>query len=315
MTLPKPANPAFEARVAAVRRFNRSYTRQLGVLQESFLDLPFSLTDMRVLYELAHRDQPSATEIAEALGLDHGYLSRILRSFSVRGLIDRTPTPNDRRQYTLTLTAKGRAEFAVGEMRSKEAVGAILARLPDAAQDHLVAAMSTIQTMTDATSEAAASQFTLRPHRPGDIGWVVARHGALYAQEYSWDISFEALVAEIAAGFLRNFDATREACWIAEINSVPVGSVFLVRASDDIAKLRLLLVEPSSRGYGIGRALVEQCIGFARERGYRKITLWTQSILTGARTIYQRAGFQHIGTETHRSFGVELIGETWELTL
>lgn len=311
MNRPKPTNPAFEARVAAVRRFNRAYTRQLGVLQESFLDLPFSLTDMRVLYELAHRDQPSATEIAEALGLDHGYLSRILRSFSVRGLIDRTPAPGDRRQNRIALTAKGRLEYAVGEKRSKEAIGAILARLPDAAQDHLVAAMSTIEAMTDTT----AARFTLRPHRPGDIGWVVARHGALYAQEYGWSIAFEALVAEIAAGFLRDFVSTREACWIAEINGAPVGSVFLVRASDEVAKLRLLLVEPSARGYGIGRALVQQCIDFSRERGYRKITLWTQSILVGARAIYQRAGFQHIGTDPHNSFGVELIGETWELEL
>jgi len=311
MNLPKTTHPAFEDRVAAVRRFNRAYTRQLGVLQESFLDLPFSLTDMRVLYELAHRDRPSATEIAEALGLDHGYLSRILRSFSVRGLIDRTPTPGDRRQNRVTLTAKGRAEFAIGEKRSKEAVGAILARLPDAAQDHLVAAMRTIEAMTDPTP----APFCLRPHRPGDIGWVVARHGALYAQEYGWGPAFEALVAEITAGFLRDFDATREACWIAEINGAPVGSVFLVRASDEVAKLRLLLVEPSARGNGIGRALVEQCIAFARERGYRKITLWTQSILVGARAIYQRAGFTLVGTEPHRSFGVELVGETWELTL
>jgi DNA-binding MarR family transcriptional regulator/N-acetylglutamate synthase-like GNAT family acetyltransferase len=311
MNIPNPTNPAFEARVAAVRRFNRAYTRQLGMLQESFLDLPFSLTDMRVLYELAHRDQPSATEIAEALGLDHGYLSRILRGFAVRGLIDRTPTPGDRRQNRLELTAKGRAEFAICEKRSRQAVAATLARLPDAAQDHLVAAMGTIETMTDTTP----APFTLRPHRPGDIGWVVARHGALYAQEYGWSISFEALVAEIAAGFLRDFDATREACWIAEINGAPLGSVFLVRASDDVAKLRLLLVEPSARGHGVGRALVEQCIDFARERGYRKITLWTQSILVGARAIYQRAGFTHVGTEPHRSFGVELVGETWELTL
>jgi DNA-binding MarR family transcriptional regulator/GNAT superfamily N-acetyltransferase len=311
MNLTKEANSAFEARVAAVRHFNRAYTRQLGVLQESFLDLPFSLTDMRVLYELAHRDQPSATEIAETLGLDHGYLSRILRGFAVRGLIDRTPTPGDRRQNRVTLTAKGRLEFAVGEKRSKEAIGAILARLPDAAQDHLVTAMRTIEAMTDTTP----APFTLRPHRPGDIGWVVARHGALYAQEYGWSFGFEALVAEITAGFLRDFDATREACWIAEINGAPVGSVFLVRATDEVAKLRLLLVEPSARGYGIGRALVEQCIEFARERGYRKITLWTQSILVGARAIYQRAGFQHVGTEPHNSFGVELVGETWELTL
>lgn len=302
-----------EVRISAVRAFNRFYTRQLGVLGQRLLQSPFSLSEARVLYELAHRDGLAAREIGTELDLDPGYLSRIVQKFSDDGLITRKPLAADRRQYQLSLTAKGRQAFAKLDRSSHEDVAKMLHPLSEADRRRLTATMATIEGLLG--SARAATAPVLREPRPGDMGWVVQSHGARYASEYGFDSSFEALVAEIAAKFLNSFDASRERCWIAEIDGAPVGSVFLVRHDDEIAKLRLLLVEPSGRGHGVGRRLVGECIAFARACGYRKITLWTQSILTAARKIYQDAGFVLVASEPHRSFGQSLIGETWEMKL
>jgi DNA-binding MarR family transcriptional regulator/GNAT superfamily N-acetyltransferase len=314
ITSPAPPQPDLDQEVAAVRGFNRFYTRKLGVLDQHLLDSPFSLSEARVMYELAHRDDAAAKEIGTELGLDAGYLSRMVQNFEENGLITRKPLPTDRRQYQLSLTAKGRQAFARLDRRSHDEVGAMLGQLGAAERARVVSAMRTIEHVLGPPTGARPG-FLLRSHRPGDIGWVVSRHGAIYAQEYGWDISFEALVAEITAQFIRSFDPSREHCWIADIDGEPVGSIFLVKASDDVAKLRLLLVEKKARGLGVGRALTEQCIRFAREKGYRSITLWTQSILVAARDIYQRAGFVRVAEEKHHSFGVDLVGETWELKL
>ncbi|NPU09807.1 MarR family transcriptional regulator [Bradyrhizobium sp. 83002] len=300
--------------VAAVRAFNRFYTRRLGALDQHLLDSPFSLAEARVLYELAQHDAISAKEIGLSLGLDAGYLSRIVQSFEENGLIARTPLPSDRRQQQLSLTAKGRQAYARLDRSSQKEVAAMLAPLAPEVRDRLVGAMSAIETALE-PQQPRRSAVLLRSHRPGDIGWVVSRHGAVYAEEYGWDISFEALVAEIGAQFIRSYDPAREHCWIAELAGEPVGSIFLVNGGDGVAKLRLLLVEKKARGLGVGRALTEQCIRFAREKNYSKVALWTQSILTAARDIYARAGFRKVGEEPHASFGVELMGETWELEL
>lgn len=305
--------PDEEVQISSVRAFNRFYTRQLGVLGQRLLESPFSLSEARVLYELAHRDGPAAREIGTELDLDPGYLSRIVQKFGDDGLITRKPLPADRRQYQLSLTAKGRQAFAKLDRSSHEDVAKTLRPLSEADRRRLTAAMSTIEGLFGAARAPTAA--TLREPRPGDMGFVVQSHGARYASEYGFDSSFEALVAEIAAKFLNSFDASRERCWIAEIDGAPVGSVFLVRHDDEIAKLRLLLVEPAGRGHGLGRRLVGECIAFARACGYRKITLWTQSILTAARKIYQDAGFELVASEPHRSFGQSLIGETWEMKL
>jgi DNA-binding MarR family transcriptional regulator/GNAT superfamily N-acetyltransferase len=303
-----------DEQVAAVRAFNRFYTRKLGVLDQQLLKSPFSLSEARVLYELAHREDLSAKEIGAELGLDAGYLSRIVQNFDENGLITREPLPADRRQYQLGLTAKGRQAFAKLERSTQDDIGAMLAALPRGDGQKLVGAMAEIERLLGEPG-APSTPAILRGHRPGDMGWVVQSHGALYAGEYGFDASFEALVAEIAAKFLTSFDASRERCWIAELDGVQVGSVFLVKHSDDVAKLRLLLVDPAGRGHGLGQRLVAECIAFARAAGYRKMTLWTQSILVAARSIYQNAGFALVATEPHRSFGQSLIGETWEMDL
>jgi DNA-binding MarR family transcriptional regulator/GNAT superfamily N-acetyltransferase len=302
------------AQIAAVRAFNRFYTRKLGVLDQHLMQSPYSLSEARVLYELAHRQEPSAKEIGTELGLDAGYLSRIVQNFDENGLITRTPLASDRRQYQLALTAKGRQAQAKLERSSQDEVGAMLAKLSATARRRLTEAMATIENLLE-PPERARPSFLLRSHRVGDMGWVISRQSIAYADEYGWDISYEALVAEICAQFIKNYDAPREHCWIAEADGRPLGSVFLVRASDEIAKLRLLLVEKEARGLGIGRALVEQCVRSAREKGYKKMTLWTQSILVAARKIYQDAGFTLVASEPHRSFGQSLIGETWEREL
>ena len=299
--------------ISAVRAFNRFYTRKLGVLDQQLLKSPFSLSEARVLYELAHREDAAAKEIGIELGLDPGYLSRIVQKFDEDGLITRKPLPSDRRQYRLALTAKGRQTFARLERSMQDDVGAMLAALRNGDSDRLIAAMATIEQLLG-TADAPPPAI-LRNHRPGDMGWVVQSHGAFYAGEYGFDSSFEALVAEIAAKFLTSFDASRERCWIAELDGVPVGSVFLVKHSDDVAKLRLLLVEPAGRGQRLGQRLVGECVAFAQACGYRKITLWTQSILVAARKVYHDAGFVLVATEPHRSFGQDLIGETWEREL
>ncbi len=303
---------ALPHRVAAVRRFNRYYTRVIGALQEGLLRSDFSLAEARVLYELAQRDDLTATELGRELELDPGYLSRILQRFERDGLLAREPSPADRRQTLLSLTAAGRDAFAPLDARSREEVAALLAKLPDPAQASLVTAMSRIETLLGGSRSAP---WLLRQHRPGDIGWVVARHGALYAEEYGFDARFEALVARVAGEFLARHDPERERCWIAERDGVNVGSVFLVRKSDEEAKLRLLLVEPAARGLGIGRRLVAECIGFARASGYRRVTLWTNEVLAAARAIYQEAGFHLVASAPHRDFGPPMVGEDWELPL
>jgi DNA-binding MarR family transcriptional regulator/GNAT superfamily N-acetyltransferase len=300
--------------VAAVRGFTRFYTRKLGVLDQQLLQSPFSLSEARVLYELAHREDPAAKEIGIELGLDPGYLSRILQKFDDDGLITRKPLPADRRQYRLGLTAKGRQQFTRLDRSSHDEVAAMLARLTPGDRARLTAAMAVVETLLGG-SGVSPQPAILRDPRPGDLGWVVQSHGALYASEYGFDASFEALVADIAAKFLTSFDASRERCWIADIDGTPVGSIFLVKHSDDVAKLRLLLVDPAGRGQGLGRRLVGECVRFARACGYRKVTLWTQSILVAARKIYQDAGFTLVASEPHRSFGRSLVGETWEREL
>jgi DNA-binding MarR family transcriptional regulator/GNAT superfamily N-acetyltransferase len=300
--------------IAVVRAFNRFYTRKLGVLDQHLMKSPFSLSEARVLYELAHREDLAAKEIGIELGLDPGYLSRIIQSFDENGLITRKPLPADRRQYRLSLTAKGRQAFARLDRSSHDDVADMLAALPCGDGKRLIEAMAVIERLLGATGVSPPPAI-LREPRPGDMGWVVQSHGSLYASEYGFDGSFEGLVAEIAAKYLASFDASRERCWIADIDGAQVGSVFLVRHTDEVAKLRLLLVDPAGRGQGLGTRLVAECIAFAQACGYRKITLWTQSILLAARKIYQDAGFVLVATEPHRSFGQSLIGETWELEL
>jgi DNA-binding MarR family transcriptional regulator/GNAT superfamily N-acetyltransferase len=301
------------AEIAAVRAFNRFYTRKLGVLDQHLSKSPYSLSEARVLYELAHRNELAAKEIGSELGLDPGYLSRIVQSFDESGLITRKPLAADRRQFRLSLTAKGRQAFAKLDKASQDDVAAMLAPLSTAEATRLTDAMATIANLLEPARERAP--YLVRSHRVGDMGWVTSRQGIAYAEEYGWDISYEALVAEICAQFVKSYDPSREHCWIAEIHGEPVGSVFLVKASDELARLRLLMVEKKARGLGLGRALVEQCIRGAREKGYSKMTLWTQSCLLAARGIYQQTGFRKVAEEKHHSFGVDLVGETWEMEL
>uniref|UniRef100_Q07I83 Transcriptional regulator, MarR family with acetyltransferase activity n=1 Tax=Rhodopseudomonas palustris (strain BisA53) TaxID=316055 RepID=Q07I83_RHOP5 len=300
---------AMTSAVAAVRAFNRFYTRQVGVLERHLMGSPFSLTEARVIYELAQRPEQTAGEIGVTLGLDAGYLSRMLRNFSADGLLAKRPSPTDARQQHLALTAKGRAAAAKLARAADAEAATMLAPLSAADTNRLVAAMATIERLLRGVSAAEA---TLRAPLPGDMGFVVQSHGALYAAEYGYDSSFEALVAEIVANFIKYFDASRERCWIAELDGRPVGSLFLVKASDDVAKLRLMLIDPAARGQGLGARLINEAIDFARHCGYRRITLWTQSHLIAARKLYQNAGFALVGSEPHRSFGQDLIGETWE---
>ncbi|MEW6733479.1 MAG: bifunctional helix-turn-helix transcriptional regulator/GNAT family N-acetyltransferase [Acidobacteriota bacterium] len=303
-----------DERVEAVRRFNRFYTRQIGLLEEGLLKSPFSLTEVRVLYELAHREKPTASELAKDLGLDAGYLSRILQSFKKRGLIARKSSESDGRQSLLSLTKKGQETFAPLNTRARDEIGLILSNLSIAEQNRLIEAMHTIEGLLGARPEEKTA-YLLRPHQSGDIGWIIHRHGILYAQEYGWDEKFEALVAEIATNFINNYDPKRERCWIAEKDGEIVGSVLLVKKSQTIAMLRLLLVEPKARGLGIGSRLVSECERFARQAGYQKIRLWTNNILEAGRHIYEKAGYQLIDEEPHKDFGHNLIGETWELKL
>jgi DNA-binding MarR family transcriptional regulator/GNAT superfamily N-acetyltransferase len=306
--------PVTAERVAAVRSFNRFYTQKIGVLRSGLLGTEFPLTAARILYELGTRRETTAAALAEALDLDAGYLSRILAGFRRRGLVRRRAAPHDGRARLLNLTAAGAREFASLDAASAQEVGALLKPLRDVDQARLVASMRAIERLL-AGQPRARPPFALRPHRPGDMGWVVQRHGELYAREYSWDERFEALVAGIVAAFVQTFDPRRERCWIAEVDGERVGSVFLVRQSDSVAKLRLLLVEPAARGMGLGKALVDACIQQAREFGYRKLTLWTNDVLAAARHIYEKAGFKRVRTERHHSFGHDLVAETWDLKL
>jgi len=300
--------------VEAVRRFNRFYTKQIGVLHEKLLRSPFSLTEARIIYELAHQEQTTATRLVSELGLDGGYVSRVLRGFEKRGFLAKHPSETDGRKSILQLTGKGQEAFATIDTRSRRQIEAVLKGLSTADQNRLVEAVNTIAGLLGARPEHKVP-YLLRPHRPGDMGWVVHRHGVLYAEEYGWDERFEALVAGIVSNFIQRYDPKRERCWIAEREEEIVGSVFLVKKSKTAAKLRLLLVEPEARGLGIGTRLVQECSRFARQAGYRKIMLWTNSVLHAARRIYQAAGYRLVREEPHHSFGHDLIGETWELKL
>ena len=313
-TTKTPLAADLEARVAAVRHFTRFYTPLIGVFEEHYLKTPFSLTEGRVLYELAHRDAVTATALAADLNLDHGYLSRILRRFGEAGLVAKKRAPDDARQSLITITAKGRKAFAPINKASRDQVAALLAKLSTADQERVVGAMHQVENLLGA-QKPQARPIVLRPHRPGDMGWVTSANASLYAREYGWDISYEALVAKITAEFIENFDPKRERCWIAEMDGERVGSVFVVRKTDDIAKLRLLIIDPKARGLGLGKQLVDECLRFAQETGYTSMTLWTQSILVAARGIYARAGFRLVAEEPHHSFGADLIGETWDREL
>jgi DNA-binding MarR family transcriptional regulator/N-acetylglutamate synthase-like GNAT family acetyltransferase len=306
--------PPSEAHIEQIRSFNRFYTKRIGLLRDGLLQTPFSLTQARVLYELGRNPGVRSASLVEELGLDPGYLSRLLKGFEGRRLLKRASSKEDHRVSHLSLTAKGRAEFERLDARSGAEIGEMLASMSASRRERLVHSMTAIRESLDPREETAPG-FVLRTHQPGDIGWVIARHGELYAQEYRWDSSFEGLVAEIAGAFLRRYDEQRERCWIAERNGERLGCVFLVKQSKNIAKLRLLIVEPSARGLGIGVRLVSECIAFARQSGYRKLTLWTNDILHAARRIYERAGFGLVKEEKHHSFGHDLVGQFWELTL
>ena len=306
---------ASQSVIDSVRQFNRFYTRSIGVLGAGHLGSPFSLTEVRVLYEISHRDRPTASSIAGDLALDPGYLSRILRKFEQRRMVARKRSAEDARQSYLSLTPSGKKTFSALDRRAHDEIASLLKPLSPSQQSHLVRSMREVEAALSPHSDDPSPAFTLRQHRPGDMGWVVHRHGVLYNQEYGWDERFEALVAQITADFIRNFDRERERCWIAERESEIVGSVFLVKKSAKVAKLRLLLVEPAARGLGIGRRLVFECIDFAREAGYRKLTLWTNDVLHAARHIYQEAGFRLVSEQPHEEFGSGLIAQVWDLDL
>jgi DNA-binding MarR family transcriptional regulator/GNAT superfamily N-acetyltransferase len=313
-----PALRQHERRIAAVRRFNRFYTRQIGVLRKTFLDSPYSLGEARVLYEIGRRRLPTASDVGRALGLDAGYLSRVLRRFEKSGLIERTAAAHDARRSYLALSMRGKRAFAPLEARSQREVSGMLGKLDTAEQARLIAAMTTIETLLGGAAEEkpqTGAGYSLRAPRHGDFGWVVQRHAELYAQEYQWVEPFEGVCAQIVADFVNKYDAKHERCWIAEMNGENVGCVFLAKDSPDVARIRLLLVDPKARGLGLGARLTGECIGFARRAGYKKITLWTHSVLTAARHIYQKAGFKLMRTEPHNSWGHAVVGEHWDLEL
>ena len=307
-----PKSSTSRSGVAAVRRFNRFYTRRIGALQPGYLGSPFPLPQARVLYELGHRGEATASELGAELDLDLGYLSRLLQGLRRQGLVQGHAAKQDARRVRLSLTAKGRRAYQQLDARSREEVAGMLGRLAAPEQARLVGALQAVEAVLEGKGEP---EIVLRPHRPGDMGWVVHAHGRIYAGEYGWDERFEALVAGITKDFVEKLDRSRERCWIAEMDGEPVGSVFVVKESTSIAKLRLLIVEPKARGRGLGRRLVEECIGFARAKGYRKLVLWTQANLSAARAIYRKCGFRKVKEEKHASFGIRLAGEYWELAL
>jgi DNA-binding MarR family transcriptional regulator/N-acetylglutamate synthase-like GNAT family acetyltransferase len=307
-----------ERRIAAMRRFNRFYTRQLGVLRKRYLDSPYSLGEARVLYEIANNRAPTASDIGRTLDLDAGYLSRTLRNFEKNGLIQRKVAARDARQSHLALSPRGRSAFAPLERRSQADAATMLGRLTAAEQARLTAAMATIEQLLGgaaAASPAPDRRYVLRAPQPGDFGWIVRRHAELYAQEYGWTAPFEGVCAKIVADFVNTFDPQRERCWIAEMDGENVGSIMLAKDSDSTARIRLLLVDPKARGLGLGAALVDECMNFARGAGYTKMTLWTHRVLTAARHIYQKAGFTLTRSERHRSWGRPVVSEHWDLDL
>ena len=311
-------NPDRERRIAAVRRFNRFYTRQIGVLRKTYLDSPYSLGEIRVLYEIALGRASTASDISRALDLDAGYLSRVLRNFEKRGLIARKASAKDARQSDLALSARGRRAFAPIERRSQRTTGAMLGKLGAQHQAQLIAAMSTIETLLDGATppkSGTARHYRLRAPAPGDFGWMVKRHAEIYFREYGWTEPFEGLCAQIIADFANKHDPKRERCWIAEMDGENVGCVFVAQDSPTVARLRLLLVDPKARGLGLGAHLVDECIRFARRAGYSKMTLWTHSVLTAARHIYQKAGFKLTRSERRKSWGQPVVSEYWDLDL
>lgn len=301
-------------RVAAVRRFNRFITRQIGALREGLLHSRYSLAEVRILYEVAQHDSIGVSQLAQELGLDRGYLSRTASKLEADGLFEKARNEGDGRQRLIHLTGRGRRLFASLDRRSNEEVEGVLSRISEDDQARLLAAMHTIEKVLGGAPRADAP-FLLRHHEPGDMGWVIERHGAIYAEEYGWDATFEALVAEICADFVNHFDPARERCWIAEMNGKRVGCVFVVKADATTSKLRLLLVEPEARGLGLGGRLVDECVAFARASGAEILTLWTNSVLTAARHLYDVRGFKLKDAEPHHSFGHDLIGEHWDLAL
>ena len=310
----QPAAAVASAHVKAVRGFNRFYTQRIGVL-DPYLGSELSLTEVRVLYELAHRDQPTATELGRDLALDAGYLSRILRRFESRGWLARVPSPADARQSLLKLSDAGHAAFAPLQQKSRDEAAQLLAPLPAAARGKLIAAMKAVQLLLDPATAPGSRTAVLREPRAGDLGWVVMQHGEIYAREYGFTSEFESLVAGIAANYLRDFDPAWEKGWIAELDGERVGSVFVVRRSATVAQLRLLILTPDARGHGLGARLTDECIAFARAKGYRKLVLWTQSNLHAARAIYKSRGFELRKSERNRAYGQDLVSETWELKL
>jgi DNA-binding MarR family transcriptional regulator/N-acetylglutamate synthase-like GNAT family acetyltransferase len=303
-----------DGQVQAVRRFNRFYTRRIGVLNEGLVQSPYSLAEARVLYELAHRSQPTASELSRELRLDPGYLSRLLRRLEKQNLLEREPAPGDARQTLLRLSRRGKETFAELDARSQAEVAGLLREVAEPGRENLVQAMGRIERLLGG-ARPDPEPYLLRPHQPGDMGWIVHRHAVLYAQEYGWNEEFEGLVAGIVAHFLEHFEPSRERCWMAEKEGEIVGSVLLVKKAATIAQLRLLLVEPAARGLGLGKRLVAECIRFARQVGYRKMVLWTNDVLHAARHIYEQAGFRLVKREPHHSFGHDLVSQTWELTL
>ncbi|MCB0168758.1 MAG: MarR family transcriptional regulator [Anaerolineae bacterium] len=300
--------------INTVRQFNRFFTRQIGVLREGLLHSPYSLTEARLIFELAQCPNVTASDLGQALGLDAGYLSRLLTKLEQQNLIERTRSDDDGRQRLINLTGQGQAAFALLDSRSSDEVAEMLAELSDGNRLRLIEAMHTIETILDHGFKYA-EPFYLRHQEAGDMGWVILQHGWLYHQEYGWDESFEALVAQICADFITNYDAAKERCWIAEMQGERVGSIFCVNAGDDVAKLRLLLVDPKARGLGLGTRLVKEGIRFARRAGYQKVILWTNDILVEARQIYEKLGFQLVEENEHHSFGHDLVGQTWTLPL
>ncbi|MHB1684559.1 MAG: bifunctional helix-turn-helix transcriptional regulator/GNAT family N-acetyltransferase [Bacilli bacterium] len=303
-----------EDRIASIRRFNRFFTRKLGVLREGLLHSPYSLSESRIIYEIANRANLIAAELSKELGLDAGYLSRILDRLEQQGLIQKVHSELDARQRFLQLTKEGEEAFKLLDDRSREEISEMLSRLSEHDQEQLLQAMHTVQQVLG--EELKYSEpYVLRQHEPGDMGWVIHMHGRQYAEEYGWDEHFEALVAQICSDFINNYDPNKERCWIAEMDGQIVGSVFVVKESEESAKLRLLLVDPQARGLGLGTRLVDECIRFARRKGYKSLVLWTNSVLESARNIYRNAGFKLVAEEPHHSYGHDLVGETWELSL
>ena len=300
-------------RIDAVRRFNRFYTRRIGALQQGYMGSAFPLPQARVLYEIGQRGECTASELGAELDLDPGYLSRLLQTLKRQGMVQGEAAREDARRVRLSLTAKGRKAYQQLDGRSRELVAGMLGKLPSTDQARLVGALQAVESVLEKKEQTA---ITLRSHRPGDMGWIVERHAALYYEQDGWGAAFEALVAGIVKDFLENFDPERERCWIAERGGERVGCVFVVKQSATVAKLRLLIVEPGARGAGLGRRLVDECMAFSRAKGYQKLVLWTHAHLLAARSIYRAAGFERLPkTEVHDTFGPKAVSEFWELRL